>query len=161
MYKIFSGDKDRVHIILLNKSQVREIVLHMYIYLQENPQLQLVVFIADSITDLDEKNIGCFQRGLRNKKFVAVLSTFNSFQNKIENNLQNFQKYHYKLYNSKDLFCKYMYSCLINPFIKPYLPSNVLSLISDIDYYSISFHESCRRFMYCLERSLLIGKKEH
>lgn len=39
--------------IILSKSEVREIVLHMYIYLEENPQFDLVVFIANSITDLD------------------------------------------------------------------------------------------------------------
>lgn len=69
-----------------------------------------------------------------------MLCTFQNFDSKHENSNQNFEKYHYKLYNSKDLFCKYLYNCLVNPTIKPYLPSEVLSLISDIDFYSISFH---------------------
>lgn len=44
---------EKVNVIILSKSEVREIVLHMYIYLEENPQFELVVFIANSITDLD------------------------------------------------------------------------------------------------------------
>ena len=73
-----------------------------------------MVFIANSITDLDEQNIYCFEKGLKNKKFVAVLCTFHNFDTKHESSLQNFEKYHYKLYNSKDLFCKYMYNCLVD-----------------------------------------------
>lgn len=49
---------------------------------------------------------------------------------------------------------------MISSDIKPYLPSEVLTLISDMNYYSISYHESCRRFRYCLERSLMLYKKE-
>jgi hypothetical protein len=35
------------------KSEVREIVLNMHIYLEENPQFELVVFIVNEISDLD------------------------------------------------------------------------------------------------------------
>lgn len=39
---------------------------------------------------------------------------------------------------------------MININIKPYLPPEVLNLIKDIDKYRLSYHESCRRFIYCV-----------
>jgi hypothetical protein len=98
-----------------------------------------VVFIIGAISDLDERNLYCFEKGLKGKSFVAILPTFSNFESKHETALVNFEKYHYKLYNSRDLFCKYLFHCLASPVVKPYLPPQVLSLISDIDYYSISF----------------------
>lgn len=40
------------------------------------------------------------------------------------------------------------------------MPEQIIGLITDMDYYSISYRESCRRFVYCLERSLMLCKKE-
>jgi hypothetical protein len=51
----------------------------MYIYLEENPQYGLVVFVVNSITDLDEHNIYCFEKGLKGKRFVVVLCTVSNF----------------------------------------------------------------------------------
>jgi DNA relaxase NicK len=67
---------------------------------------------------------------------------------------------HYKLYNAKELFCQYIYECLASPVIKPYLPPEVLTLVSDMQYYSLSYKEACRRFRFCVERGLMLYKKE-
>ena len=53
-------EEDRVKIIFLQGSEIRDLVLHMYIYLEENPRHEMVVFIAKNITDLSEHNLYCF-----------------------------------------------------------------------------------------------------
>ena len=52
-----------------------------------------------------------------------------------------------------------MFECVSKEQIKAYLPSQVLGLISDMDYYHLSYAESCRRFAYCMERSLMIDRR--
>lgn len=47
----------------------------MYCFIDQNLQFDLIVFISKSITDLSEHNIYCFEKGLKNKKFVAILCT--------------------------------------------------------------------------------------
>jgi hypothetical protein len=53
-----------------------------------------------------------------------------------------------------------MYECMAQKHIKAYLPEGILTLISDMDYYSISFRESCRRFCFCLERAMMMYPRE-
>ena len=52
----------------------------MYIYLEENPHHEMVVFIAKDITDLSEHNLYCFEKALKKKKFVSVMCTFATFE---------------------------------------------------------------------------------
>ncbi len=54
----------------------------MYIYLEENPNFQVFLFIVDSLTDLDEHNIYCFEKGLKGKKFVAIIGTQYEFSSR-------------------------------------------------------------------------------
>jgi hypothetical protein len=72
----------------------------------------------------------------------------------------HYEKYHISLYHPKDLFCQFVYQCMANKQIKAYLPDGILTLISDMDYYSLSFRESCRRFRYCFERSHMLNHRE-
>jgi hypothetical protein len=51
----------------------------MYIYLEENPEFEVFVFLVDSLTDLDEQNIYCFEKGLKGKKFIAIIGTHHDF----------------------------------------------------------------------------------
>lgn len=43
------------------------------------------------------------------------------------------------MYDSKALFSQYIYNCIKNPKIKAYLPAEILGLITDMDYYHLSF----------------------
>jgi hypothetical protein len=119
-----------------------------------------VVFIVNEITDLDEYNLYCFKKGLRGKKFLLIICSHHYFEKEIHNDNEYYQTFHYQLYNPKELFCQYLYACLASPAIRPYLPFQVLKLITDMNYYSLSYHESCRRFQFCVERSLMLYRKE-
>ena len=89
------------------------------------------------------------------------MCTFSTFEGEVESQAHpHFEKYHISLYNSKELFCQFVYECVAQPTIKAYLPAGVLTLISDMDYYSISFRESCRRFRYCLQRALMLAHQK-
>jgi hypothetical protein len=147
---LFNISPEKVGVVCLMKSTVREIVLNMYVYLIENPDLEMVVFIAGEMTDANEENIYCFEKGLKDKNVVLIMCTHHEFNNSLERSNLYFERFQFQFYNPKELFCEYVYKCLSHPDIKPYLPSEVLSLITDMTYYTISFRESCRRFMYCL-----------
>ena len=151
---------DRIDVVFLQGTEIRDLVLHMYIYLEERPSHELVVFIAREITDLSERNLYCFEKALKDKRFISVMSTFSTFEGEVESlSHTHYEKYHISLYHPKELFCQFVYQCMARQDIKAYLPEGILSLISDMDYYSLSFRESCRRFCFCLERTLMLTKK--
>jgi hypothetical protein len=124
---------------VIDASEVREIVLQIYMFLEENPELYVGVFICQQVTDLSEENIYLFEKGLKGKRFVVIAPTCETFDGDIEYSSNSYIKFHQSLYNPKELFCKYMYECVAREDIKAYLPMEVLSLISDMDSYSISF----------------------
>lgn len=92
------------------------------------------------MTDLSEHNLYCFEKALKEKRFAAVMSTFATFEGESESMSHvQYEKYHISLYNPKELFCEFVYQCMARKAIKAYLPEGVLTLISDMDYYSLSF----------------------
>jgi len=74
-------EDDRVKLLFLNGFEIRDLVLQMYIYLEEHPHHEMVVFIARDITDLSEHNLYCFEKALKKKKFVSIMCTFSTFEN--------------------------------------------------------------------------------
>lgn len=89
------------------------------------------------------------------------MSTFATFEGDVESlSHTHYEKYHISLYNPKELFCQFVYQCMAKPSIKAYLPEGVIRLITDMDYYSLSFRESCRRFCFCFERALMMVHRE-
>jgi hypothetical protein len=45
-------ERQRIEVIFLNGGEIRDLVLQMYIFLEEHPSYELVIFIAKEITDL-------------------------------------------------------------------------------------------------------------
>lgn len=45
----------------------------MYIFLEQNPQFDQVVFIVNEISDLDEFNMYCFEKGLKGRRLLLII----------------------------------------------------------------------------------------
>lgn len=94
--------EEEVRVVFLQGTEVRDLVLQMYILLEQHPRIGMVVFIARQITDLGEQNLYCFQKALQGKRFVAVMCTFSTFEGEVQSQAHpHFEKYHISLYNSK------------------------------------------------------------
>lgn len=39
------------------------------------------------------------------------------------------------------------------------MPPEILTLVSDMDYYSLGYRESCRRFDYCFLKALQLNPR--
>jgi hypothetical protein len=49
----------------------------------------------------------------------------------------------------------------MNPEIKAFVPPETIRIITDMDYYSIGYGESCRRLDYVIEKTRYLNAKEH
>ena len=90
---------------------------------------------------MSEDNLYIFSKGITNINFVAFLPTYSTFADdnyEAENKLK-LDKFQTHIYDAKWLFSKYIYNCIKNLEIKAYLPLEVLNLVTDIDYYHLSY----------------------
>jgi len=109
--------------------------------LDGKPDFKFYVYIINEVTDLSEDNLYLFSKGITNKNFVVFLPTFSTFEEDVYEAVNKFQmeKFMTTIYDSRSLFAKYVYICIVKPNIKAYLPKEILDLITDMDYYNLGY----------------------
>ena len=82
-----------------------------------------------------------FSKGITNKIFIAFVPTFETFEDDSYEGVDRlrYEKHITHMYNSKYQFALYLYECITSDKIRAYLPPEVLSLVTDMDYYSLGY----------------------
>lgn len=109
--------KDDILIKWVNGTDVRDLTLNMYIdsmELEDIPDFKLLVYIVRDVTDLSEDNMYVFSKGITNRKFVAFVPTYETFDDDCYEGVEKlkYEKYMASIYDTKAEFALYIYRCI-------------------------------------------------
>lgn len=141
----------------VNEDDIMGIMLKIYTHIEEGDGSP-IIFLIQRITNFDYKDIPILHKSLDKGHYSIVIPTYKSL---IEIDSMNYTGYyHMILYNHKQLFVQFMINAVMDSELKAYLPCEILELISDLDYYPISYREGVRRFCVSLKRLYLYNKSQ-
>ena len=133
----------------INEEDIMGMLLKMYTVIEEGDGTP-IIFMVKKITAFDYADVPVLHKSLDRGSYYIIIPTFKELT---EIDTLNYTEFNYmELYNQKQLFVQFMLHALMDSELKAYLPSDVLNLITDMDYYPISFRENIRRFCTCLKR---------
>ncbi len=121
------------------------------------------MFLCTRPTDLTPKNVFLFDKALKNKKILIIIPTYeniNKFTYESDKQNQCQISFFYRVFfDPQRLFIMFLHEIVLSKKVLVLLPCEFLKLLEDFEFYPISYREMVRRFIFLMEKNLLLQNK--